>query len=48
MEKPLKWTYSPEKVLHIENTGHSWTVTVAGADSSNFISFLPIGIIAKL
>jgi len=34
MEKPLKWTYSPEKVLHIENTGHSWTVTVAGADSS--------------
>ena len=36
MERPLKWTYSPVKLLHIENTGHSWTVTVSGGDSSKY------------
>lgn len=30
---PLEWGYSPEKVLHVENTGHSWTVKVDGSES---------------
>lgn len=34
LERPLKWHYSPESVLHIENTGQSWTVHVAGEKSS--------------
>lgn len=33
LERQLEWHYSPEKVLHIENTGYSWTVSVAGSDS---------------
>lgn len=32
-ENPLTWKYCPEKVLHIENTGFSWTVSVSGAES---------------
>ena len=36
-ESPLKWSYPPEKVPHIENSGYSWTVTVSGADSSKFV-----------
>lgn len=34
MESPLEWKYSPEQVLHIENTGQSWTVKVDGSGSS--------------
>ena len=37
LERPLKWHYSPESVIHIENTGQSWTVKVAGQESSKIL-----------
>ncbi len=40
-ENPLTWKYCPEKVLHIENTGFSWTVSVSGAESCKYPNFFP-------